>query len=80
MRPDLKMPGHAEILHLSMQDGYPHLWVCADQDEPNETRFFHWVPTGGHCDEHDVYVGTVTDPGEVYVMHLFENVRAEARR
>lgn len=70
------MPIGAEILHLNMQNGDPHLWVLVNPDAKLEERHFEIYGTGhpihGDMGIERKYIGTYFE-GE-FVFHLFERI------
>ncbi len=69
----LDIPKGAELLHVDVQHGEPHLWAKVDTSKRLEPRSFLLAGTGHPLPEiPSRFVGTVLLHGGVVVFHLFE--------
>ena len=70
------MPDDAQVLHVGLQGGRPHIWAAVDPTAPKEPRVFRVYYTGHEVELGNAqhYLGTVQVPltsGEL-VLHIFE--------
>lgn len=71
----LKLPRHAEILHVAEQHGKFQLSALVDPDAPVETRRFRFAGTGHPINESPekiYFICTVMSDGGSLVFHFFE--------
>lgn len=67
---EIQMPKGVRIVHFSMQDGVPHIWVDVHTENPPETRHLAIHGTGHPIGSLSAYHGTVHDGP--FVWHLYD--------
>jgi hypothetical protein len=75
-RPNIPMPGGAEVLSVQVQNGNPCIWAIVNPESPPAARQFRILGTG-HPIENlslstDIFIGTFQLPSYGLVFHLFE--------
>lgn len=69
---EIRMPRHAEILHVGLQKGEPHLWARVDTTQPKVTRFINIRGTGHDASRVDRHIGTLIMSDGEFVFHVFD--------
>ena len=71
----LKMPKHAEILHVQSQGDHVRMWVLVNTEAETELRRFTIFGTGWPIEDDRLsYVGTALTMGGGLVWHVFEYI------